>query len=302
MRCGGSCGSRSSPGLFDAAGPSRRTRGGRRHARIAAHIASLARRAVRESLVLLKNEARPAAVETRNRACWWPVRRRRPQPPDRRLDPDLAGHRQHQCRLSRRDLDPRRHSIRRHRCRGQRRMVGRWHVLRNAPTLRSWCSANHRTQSSRAMPRTCSTKPDNGPDLALLRALEGSRHPGGLGFPERPSTVGQPPPECVRRPLSPPGCRAAKAAGVADVLFRGNDGRVAHDFRGRLSYSWPRRADQTPLNVGDRVYDPLFAYGYGLSYAAPARCRRCRKSPASVTALGAGRRVLRRMADPWRVM
>jgi beta-glucosidase len=50
----------------------------------------------------------------------------------------------------------------------------------------------------------------------------------------------------------------SEGAGVADVLF----GR--QPFRGKLPYSWPRRPDQTPLNVGDPDYDPLFAYGFGL--------------------------------------
>jgi len=59
----------------------------------------------------------------------------------------------------------------------------------------------------------------------------------------------------------------SEGGGVADLLFRKADGTVNHDFRGRLSYSWPKRADQTPLNRGDPGYDPLFAYGYGLSYA-----------------------------------
>jgi beta-glucosidase len=60
-----------------------------------------------------------------------------------------------------------------------------------------------------------------------------------------------------------------EGGGVADLLFRTTDGRVAHDFTGRLSFSWPKRADQYALNRGDRAYDPLFAYGYGLSYARP---------------------------------
>ena len=54
---------------------------------------------------------------------------------------------------------------------------------------------------------------------------------------------------------------------MADVLFRAPDGAVRHDFKGKLSYSWPKRADQTPLNRGDAGYDPLFAYGFGLTYA-----------------------------------
>ena len=51
----------------------------------------------------------------------------------------------------------------------------------------------------------------------------------------------------------------SEGAGVADVLF----GR--REFRGKLPYSWPKRADQTPLNVGDTGYEPLFAYGFGLT-------------------------------------
>jgi len=47
--------------------------------------------------------------------------------------------------------------------------------------------------------------------------------------------------------------------GVADVLFG--------DFAptGRLSHSWPRSMRQVPINVGDVPYDPLYPYGYGLT-------------------------------------
>jgi beta-glucosidase len=48
--------------------------------------------------------------------------------------------------------------------------------------------------------------------------------------------------------------------GVADVLFG--------DYRptGKLSFSWPRTNEQIPINVGDRRYDPLFPYGFGLTF------------------------------------
>lgn len=48
--------------------------------------------------------------------------------------------------------------------------------------------------------------------------------------------------------------------GVADVLF----GDYAPT--GKLSYTWPRSMDQLPINVGDAQYDPLFEFGYGLTY------------------------------------
>ena len=49
--------------------------------------------------------------------------------------------------------------------------------------------------------------------------------------------------------------------GVSDLLVAG---KQKYDFRGKLSFSWPKSACQTPLNVGDADYSPLFAYGYGL--------------------------------------
>jgi beta-glucosidase len=62
----------------------------------------------------------------------------------------------------------------------------------------------------------------------------------------------------------------SEGGGVADVLIGDAEGGVRHDFTGRLSYSWPARPDQTPLNVGDADYAPLFAYGFGLDYASAA--------------------------------
>lgn len=58
-----------------------------------------------------------------------------------------------------------------------------------------------------------------------------------------------------------------EGGGVADVLFRDPAGAARHDFRGRLSFSWPRHPSQTAVNHGDDPYDPLFHYGFGLRYA-----------------------------------
>jgi beta-glucosidase len=48
--------------------------------------------------------------------------------------------------------------------------------------------------------------------------------------------------------------------GIADVLFG--------DFKptGKLSFAWPRSMAQVAKHPGDKDYDPLFALGYGLSY------------------------------------
>ncbi|MFC4584907.1 glycoside hydrolase family 3 protein [Sphaerisporangium corydalis] len=52
-----------------------------------------------------------------------------------------------------------------------------------------------------------------------------------------------------------------EGAGVADLLVRS---RHRDGYTGKLSYSWPKSACQTPLNPGTADYDPLFPLGYGL--------------------------------------
>jgi beta-glucosidase len=59
----------------------------------------------------------------------------------------------------------------------------------------------------------------------------------------------------------------SEGAGIADVLLRKADGSVQNDFKGKLSFSWPRTAVQFHNNVGQKDYDPQFAFGYGLTYA-----------------------------------
>jgi beta-glucosidase len=63
----------------------------------------------------------------------------------------------------------------------------------------------------------------------------------------------------------------SEGAGVADVLIGRPGGVPNRDFVGHLSFSWPKRPDQTPLNMGMAGDDPQFAFGYGLSYATPGR-------------------------------
>ena len=59
----------------------------------------------------------------------------------------------------------------------------------------------------------------------------------------------------------------SEGEGVADVLLRKPGGAIQHDFRGKLAFSWPRSAVQGPLKPGPRNDQPQFPYGYGLSYA-----------------------------------
>jgi|SaaInl5LU_22_DNA_1037371.scaffolds.fasta_scaffold21161_2 beta-glucosidase len=52
----------------------------------------------------------------------------------------------------------------------------------------------------------------------------------------------------------------SEGQGVADVLFGDKN------FQGKLSFTWPKQA-RPPINKGDAEYDPLFPYGFGLSYS-----------------------------------
>jgi beta-glucosidase len=51
-----------------------------------------------------------------------------------------------------------------------------------------------------------------------------------------------------------------EASGIADVLFGD------FDFKGKLSHTWPVSISQEPINFGDANYAPLYPYGYGLTY------------------------------------
>ena len=63
----------------------------------------------------------------------------------------------------------------------------------------------------------------------------------------------------------------SEGGGIADVLLRSPDERIAYDFVGRLSFSWPRSARPVTLAAADQPQGALFARGYGLDYAHPAR-------------------------------
>ncbi|MCK9424424.1 MAG: glycoside hydrolase family 3 C-terminal domain-containing protein [Ignavibacteriaceae bacterium] len=52
----------------------------------------------------------------------------------------------------------------------------------------------------------------------------------------------------------------SEGAGITDVLFGD------FNFTGKLGHSWPKTNEQIPINVGDKNYDPLFKYSFGLKY------------------------------------
>jgi len=52
----------------------------------------------------------------------------------------------------------------------------------------------------------------------------------------------------------------SEGAGVTDILY--GDAPPS----GKLPMSWPRTMQQIPINQGDVTYDPLYAFGFGLTY------------------------------------
>ncbi|QDH71239.1 glycoside hydrolase family 3 protein [Marilutibacter alkalisoli] len=109
-------------------------------------------------------------------------------------------------------------------------------------------------------------KPGNDTDLALIRRLKADGIPVVAVF-----LSGRP--LWMNREINAADAFVAawlpgsEGGGIADVLLRAPDGGVQHDFKGRLSFSWPRTAAQYANNVGQEDYDPLFPFGFGLTYA-----------------------------------
>ncbi|MEG3181370.1 glycoside hydrolase family 3 protein [Sphingomonas sp. LT1P40] len=68
----------------------------------------------------------------------------------------------------------------------------------------------------------------------------------------------------------------SEGGGVADVLF----GKA--DFRGKLPFSWPADAKGAPLNIGEGG-KPLYAYGYGLTLKDRGGAAALSEDPGIVT-------------------
>lgn len=58
----------------------------------------------------------------------------------------------------------------------------------------------------------------------------------------------------------------SEGEGIADVILADSNNKIQHNFKGKLSFSWPNKSNQTTVNRHDENYNPLFSYGFGLSY------------------------------------
>ena len=115
---------------------------------------------------------------------------------------------------------------------------------------------------------TAEYSPGAKPDLALLHKLHASGIPVVAVFLSgRPLWVN---PEInAADAFIAAWLPGSEGGGIADVIFKAPNGSVPHDFHGKLSFSWPRSPQQTATAL-DRPDDPpLFPYGYGLRYHDP---------------------------------
>ena len=122
---------------------------------------------------------------------------------------------------------------------------------------------------------------ENERDLALLRKLRADRIPVVSVFLSgRPLWVN--PHLNASDAFVAAWLPGTEGGGVADVLIGTAEGKPRHDFKGKLSFSWPKLPTQAVLNRGQAGYDPLFAYGFGLTYADQGELPRLDEETAGV--------------------
>jgi beta-glucosidase len=111
---------------------------------------------------------------------------------------------------------------------------------------------------------TAEFSPGEKPDLALLRKLRASGVPVVAVF-----LSGRP--LWVNAEINAADAFVAawlpgsEGGGVADVLFKAPNGSMRYDFHGKLSFSWPRTPYQTVASIDGKA--ALFPLGYGLRYS-----------------------------------
>ncbi len=125
---------------------------------------------------------------------------------------------------------------------------------------------------------TLEFSPAGGADLTLLKQLQAAGIPVVSVF-----LSGRP--LWVNRELNASDAFVAawlpgsEGAGVADLLFRASPGGAARDFTGRLSFSWPATSMPVRFDARGRVRGALFARGFGLNLASQRTLARLPEDP-----------------------
>lgn len=94
----------------------------------------------------------------------------------------------------------------------------------------------------------------------------------------------------------------SEGAGVADVVLTNVDGSINYDAKGKLPFSWPASPDQTPLNKGDENYQPQFPFDFGLTYTDKIETELLDESAAQIavtTAPDVAPIFNQRVMNPW---
>jgi beta-glucosidase len=62
-----------------------------------------------------------------------------------------------------------------------------------------------------------------------------------------------------------------EAQGLSDLMFKSKDGKIKYDFSARLSFPWPSNACPPATNEAQGNYRPLYQTGYGLNYKSKSK-------------------------------
>jgi beta-glucosidase len=146
-------------------------------------------------------------------------------------------------------------------------------MSRPAPETSTLGGREERTSAPPA-PASSAAAGERNPDLALLLRLRRSHIPlVSVFLTGRPRVIT--PEVQASDAFVVAWLPGSEGGGIADVLFRKSTGKVNFDFTGRLSFSWPRGAQQAGGDRGDRRAgeqrgdrdeSALFPNGFGLTY------------------------------------
>ena len=246
----------------------------------AAHRA-VARQAVRESLVLLKNRNHLLPLSPRQRVLVTG------DGADSLASKKAAGRSTGRA-PSRTGISPRRIDLRGYRAAGERGRGGRAQSageFHTRPDVAIVVFGESPYAEYAGDVPTLEYSPGNKRDLALLKHLRSLDVPVVAVFLSgRPLWVNA---ELnVADSFVAAWLPGPEGGGIADVLFRAPDGTVRYDFRGRLPFSWP--ATPGPPAVDGRPGEPpLFAFGHGLTYGDDGYLRRLPETDSAPRGTGA---------------